>query len=238
MAPVAFQRRVEHLAQPVDDDGLLHLAEQPVVDLRVVVRPLGGLRQRAGGHQDDAAAFAFHEGELLLVGADDVVDGDVRARRQMVCAGAECDQRVVPRLRGGGGAADQVLRVFPAEAHATLCGVHRLGDAEAEVPQIFAERHRALPVDRGGDPRVVDRIGVGDDVRRGEGDAVEVVLAVQQRGEVERLAGGVGGEGALGGGQVDGCHQSKYSSAGSNWGIATIITLRSPTARCRHSGAM
>ena len=82
VAPVAFERRIEHLAEPVDDDRLLHLVENAVVDPGVVVRRPRGLHQRAARHQDDAAAELLDRGALLLVGADHVVDRDVRRRLQ------------------------------------------------------------------------------------------------------------------------------------------------------------
>ena len=93
----------------------------------------------------------------------------------MVGAGAAGDQRVVaaarPRLSD---ARDQLLRLRPAEAHAALRGVHRFGDAEAEVPEPVAEGERRVPVDRGRQPRIVVGERIGDDVRRGIGDAREV----------------------------------------------------------------
>ena len=74
VAPIARERGIEHLAEPVDDHRLLHLAEDAVVDLGVVVGRSRGLDQRAARHQDDAAAELLDRGALLLVGADHVVD--------------------------------------------------------------------------------------------------------------------------------------------------------------------
>ena len=81
LAPVAVQRRVEHLAQPVNDDRLPHGAEDARIDALIIGRAAGGPGQRARRHQDDAAAHRFHRLALLLIGADDVVHRDVRAGR-------------------------------------------------------------------------------------------------------------------------------------------------------------
>ena len=70
-------------------------------------------------------------------------------------------------------AADQFQRVRPVQAHAALRGVHRFGDAEAERPQVPAERDGALPVDRGVEPGIAVGQRIGDDMRGGVGDAVE-----------------------------------------------------------------
>ena len=100
-----------------------------------------------------------------------VVDGDVGPGRQVVGAGAVGDQRIVAGARLGLGAADQLLRLGPAEPHAALRGIHRLGDAEAEVPEAMAEFERRVPVDRRGQPGIVVGQRIGDDVGRGIGDA-------------------------------------------------------------------
>ena len=44
-AEIALERRVEHLAQPVDDAGLAQLGEYPVVHLDIVVRASARRRQ-------------------------------------------------------------------------------------------------------------------------------------------------------------------------------------------------
>ncbi len=83
--------------------------------------------------------------DLLLVGADHVVDAGVGAGGEVVGAGAAGDQRAGAVAGGVERAADQLLRLGPAEAHAALGGVHRLGDAEAEVPEVVAEAEGARP---------------------------------------------------------------------------------------------
>ena len=56
-SPVAGQRRVEHVAEPVQDDRRAGLLEDASVDQGVVVRPLATRAERAARHQDDAPAF-------------------------------------------------------------------------------------------------------------------------------------------------------------------------------------
>ena len=203
VAPVAVERRIEHLAEPVDDDRLLHLIEDAGIDLGVVVGRARRLHQRAARHQDDAAAELFHRGALLLIGADHVVDGDVRAGRKMIGAGAGADQRAGEILGGVEAAPDQLQRVRPVHAHAALRGVHRLGDAEAERPQMPAERDGRVPVDRGVEPRIAVGERIGDHMRRRIGDAIE-----RRRGlwKFLRRPRGVGRDFAAGGGEIQRRH--------------------------------
>src|ERR1051326_411285 len=91
LAPVAFERRVEHLAEPMDDHRLLHLREDAVVDLAVVVGRFRRRGERAARHQDDATAELLDRGALLLVGRDDVLDGMLFVRRKMISAGTARD---------------------------------------------------------------------------------------------------------------------------------------------------
>ena len=74
----------------------------------------------------------------------------------------------------------------PVEAHAALGGIHRLGDAEAEIEQMVAESERFLPVEdrRGGGIARLQRID--DDMSGGEGRAVEGLRAFA---DAERRAG-------------------------------------------------
>ena len=123
VAPVAGERRIEHLAEPVDDHRLLHLAEDAAVDLGVVVGRARGLDQRAARHQDDAAAELLDRRALLLVGADDVVDGDARApardgrcRRRSRSARRESPSR----HRGCGGSA-RARSASPGPCRAARC---------------------------------------------------------------------------------------------------------------------
>ena len=91
-APIAGERGVEHLAQPVDDHRLLHLGEDARIDLGVVVRALRRPDERAARHQDDAPAHRFDRLDLRLVGADHVVERDARGSLQLLGAGAARDQ--------------------------------------------------------------------------------------------------------------------------------------------------
>ena len=145
-APIAGQRRIEHFAEPMDDHRLLHLAEDAVIDARVVVGAARGPGQRPARHQDDAAAEPFDRLDLLLIGADDVVDASSGARHR----DGRCRRRRRSARRGAPSAAveraaDQLARRRPVEAHAALGGVHRLGDAEAEVPEMMRGRRWSRP---------------------------------------------------------------------------------------------
>ena len=175
-APVARQRRIEHVAEPVDDHGLAHLRQHAVVDLGVVVGAAAELRQRARGHQDDAAAHLLDRRDLLLIGADHVVDGSWRLRPR----DDRCRRRRTPArcrgLRRAHRALDQLQRGRPVQPHAALRGVHRFGDAEAEIPDMLAEGDGAVPVDRRRQPGIVVGERIGDDMRGRERDAVERAL--------------------------------------------------------------
>ena len=151
-----------------------------LVDRGVVVGRARGLHQRAARHQDDAAAELLDRGALLLVGADHVVHRDVRRRLQMIGAGARADQRAGKVLRRVEAAPDQLQRVRPVHPHAALRGVHRLGDAEAERPEVAAELDGGVPVDRGVEPRLAVGQRIGDHMRRRIGDAVERRLGLRK----------------------------------------------------------
>ena len=93
VSPIARERGIEHLAEPVDDHRLLHLTENAAIDLGVIVAAARRLYQRAACHQHDAPAELFDLRALFLVGADDVVEGHVVTRIEMIGAGAAADQR-------------------------------------------------------------------------------------------------------------------------------------------------
>ena len=171
--PIAGERRIEHLAQPVDDHGLAHLAEDAIVDRGVVVG-----RARAGGerparHQDDPPAQRLDRLDLLLVGGDHIADAKPWRRRQMIGARPARDQRSLAALGCREALADQLERARPVQAHAALGGVHRLGDAQPQVPKMLAKRDGARPVDRRLEPGVDIRERVGDHVGRCERHPVE-----------------------------------------------------------------
>src|ERR1043166_1388161 len=99
-APVAGERRIEHLAEPVDDDRLAYLAQDAAVDARIIFRRLRGARQRTARHHDQAPAHALDRLDLLLVGADDVVDRHAGLRIEMIRAGAAGDLHAGTAARG------------------------------------------------------------------------------------------------------------------------------------------
>ncbi len=173
MSPVSGQRRIEHLAQPVDDHRLPDLAEDALVDLVVIVRRLGHARQRPAGHEDNAAAERFDRGDLLLVGADHVVQARGGFRGQMVGAGAACQQcafAVAARLDR---AANELERGVPIKAHAALRRVHGLGHAQAQPPQGTAIGDGRVPVDGAALPRIDRRQRIGHHMGGAIGDATE-----------------------------------------------------------------
>ena len=175
-APVIRQRRIEHVAEPVDDHGLAHLRQHAVIDLDVVVGTAADFRQRTRRHQDDPAAGLLDRRDLFLIGADHVVDGLCVLRRQMIGAGAGKHQRAAPRLRRPHRALDQFQRGRPVQPHAALRGIHRFGDAEAEIPDMFAKGDGLVPVDRGRQPRIDIGQRIGHHMRRRECHAVQRAL--------------------------------------------------------------
>ena len=163
--------------------GSLAWLQHAVVDALVVGRRLGDARERAAGHDDQAAAGLLDGRHLLLVAADHLVDGAHAGGIEMVGAAARDDQRraAVARLPGLAGfhrALDQLERGRPVEAHAALGGVHRLGDAHPEVPQVLAVGDGLVPIDRAVDPGIVGGARIGHHVRGREGDAVEGALGL------------------------------------------------------------
>ena len=163
--PIAFERRIEHLAEPVDDHRLLHLGEHAVVNTGVIVGPFGRRGERPARHQDDAPARGLHRLDLFLIGADDIVDRDIAAGGEMIGAGAAGDHRAGPALGLGDRAGDQLPRFRPAEPHAALGGVHGFRHGQAEIPKIVAEAKRRFPVDSR--RRARDRCRPGDRRRHG-----------------------------------------------------------------------
>ena len=88
-----------------------------------------------------------------------------------------------PRVRHG--AAYQLLRRVPREAHPALRRVHRLRDREAEAVQVAAIRERRVPVEVDVEPRVVVRQRAGDDVHGRERHAApDRARRLRERGAV------------------------------------------------------
>jgi hypothetical protein len=199
--PIAFERRIEHLAEPVDDHRFLHLAKNAIIDFGVVVRRLRGLDQRTARHKHEAPAELFDRRALLLVSADHVVDRDAGPLLKMVGADARGDHHAGIFARGFEAPPDQLERRRPVHAHAALGGVHGFGDAEAERPDVAAKGDGRVPVDGGVEPRLAVGERIGDHVRRRIGDAVE---RRRRRREVTRRAREIGRQPAAGGGKIEG----------------------------------
>ena len=194
-APIARKLRIEHVAEPMDDHRLAHLREDAAIDPGIVVGRATDARERARGHQHDAPADRLDGGDLLFVGMQHVVESPRGLGCKLVGADAREHQRAA-RPRGRDRTADEFERGRPIEPHAALRGIHRFGDAEAEVPDVLAERDRALPVDGCSEPGVDVGQRIGDHVHRREGDAVEPGLGplreIARCGQLERVQRAVG----------------------------------------------
>ncbi len=118
----------------MDHHGVPDLPEYAAVDAPVIVWSFGNLGQRPARHQDDAAIERLDGFDLGLVSGDHVVERARGAWLQVIRPGAAADQGTWADLRLGEAAPDQLQRTRPVEAHAPLGRVHRLGDAEAEIP--------------------------------------------------------------------------------------------------------
>jgi hypothetical protein len=93
----------------------------------------------------------------------------------VVGAGAVGNHCIRALARGRLHICDQLLGAGPVEPHAALGRVHCLGDAETEVPKIFAERNSAFPVDVAVEPGIVVGQWIDHHVRCCVGDAIEGV---------------------------------------------------------------
>ena len=221
-APISRQRRIEHVAEPMDDHGLADLRENAIIDFGVVVGIASKLRQCARRHQDDAAADFLDCRDLLLIGADHIVDALRVFDRQMIGAGAGKYQ-CVARLRRAHRARDQFQRGRPVQPHAALRGVHRLGHAEPEVPDMLAKRDGPVPIDRRRQPGIDVGQRIGDDVCRGEGNAVE--RALELCGECSRRREAIGLDAAVGLGQAQ--RQRRHRQHGLVHGCELLRSARS-----------
>ncbi len=199
-APVAGQRRIEHVAQPMQDHRLARLAQDPVVHPLVIGGAARNARERPARHHDELAAELLDRCHLLLVAGDDLVDGLDVLDHQMIGAAARCDQGARQVARRVERAADQLQRGRPVQAHAALRRVHGLGHAQAQRPQVAAVGDRCIPVDRALQPGVDGCKRVGHDMRGGVGDAVETRSRRGAHGR--RATQGVGREPAVKRGQL------------------------------------
>ena len=147
-APVAGERGVEHLAQPMQDHRLVGFGQHTGVDGLVVGRACRNAGQRAARHEDDPPAGLLNGGELFVVGGDDVVEGTRFRRVEVVGADAADDAFPFGRCRRRERTFDQQTGGGPVEARAALGRVHRLRDAEAEIQNVATEGQRRVPVYR------------------------------------------------------------------------------------------
>ena len=167
---VAAHRRVEHLAQPVEEDRAVELVHDRRVDLDV--RRLAGarLRQPRHGQQHGNAAETADERRLIR---DRVDQRRVAAGRGGLVAAGARDEPVAEFERRA--ELDQPPRARPADLEA-LGRVHRFRHAEAERVDPPAQAGGRLPVDplrdllrRAGPVHRVAGVGVvaaHDDVKR------------------------------------------------------------------------
>src|SRR6266550_4053428 len=153
--PIAGECRVEHGAEPVQDDLVARTGDEAAVDREVVVGGTGNAAERPAGHQDDAATVGLDVADLLFIGSDHVIEAMRFKRCELVRAGTAGKIGARDCLRLGERAADQLLRYRPVEAHAALRGVHGFGDLEAEAPQVMAKSESCFPVDSAVGPRIM-----------------------------------------------------------------------------------
>ena len=171
--PITGKRGIEHLAEPVNHDGVTNLTQNVAIDAPVVLRSPRQCGQRATGHQDDAAVERLDRPDLGLVGGDDLVDCLRRPGGQMIRAGTAADDDTRAALRLGERTPDELVRARPVQAHAALGRVHRLSHAEAEIPEVVTKAQRRIPVDRGAKVGVAVRQRIDHDMRGCVRDTVE-----------------------------------------------------------------
>ena len=111
--PVAFERGVEHVAEPVDDDRLLRLREHVAVDADVILARTLARGKGAARHEDDPSADAFDRFELFEIGVPDRTGCHVGRGGHMIGAHAGIDLRALDGRRFLHTSADEVERVFP-----------------------------------------------------------------------------------------------------------------------------
>src|ERR1700693_2139117 len=86
-APIAGERGIEHLAQPMDHHGAPDLPKYPVVHATVIIRSLGDRNQPAARSQNDAASEGLDSVDLRFVSGDHIVERARCAWLQMIGAG-------------------------------------------------------------------------------------------------------------------------------------------------------
>ncbi len=173
LAPVTGELRIEHLAQPVNDHGLLYLREDARVDLLIVLGRAGAGRKRAACHEHDPPAEPFDRFALLLVRGNDLIECQATGGCELVGAGAAEEHRAFDASRRLDRTAGQLERALPVKPHSALCRVHRFGHAETERPQVAPVGRSRIPVECGIEPWIRSGERIGDHMRRSERDAIE-----------------------------------------------------------------
>ena len=181
-APVTGQRRIEHVAEPVDDHRLADLRQHAVVDLGVIVGAAAELCQRARGHQDDAAAGLLDRRDLLFVGADHVVDG----LRHPPPRGDRCRRRRTPAHCRLAFAAVTERWISSSEVGQSSpmprCAVSIASATPRPRSQTCSRnamvRSQSIAADQ---PRVAIGERIGDHMRRRERDAVQRAFQLRRK---------------------------------------------------------
>ena len=87
-APITRQLRIEHVAEPVQDDLVPGLRENATIDLGVIVSGGCDAGKRAARHHDGAAAMLLHIFDLCFVRPDDIIKRSRLGRDEMIGSGA------------------------------------------------------------------------------------------------------------------------------------------------------
>src|SRR5829696_1734125 len=179
-APVTAQLRIEHLSQPVQDDGSRRLLEDCCVYLEIVISAARDGGQLPRGHQDHLRAGALDELHLFEVGAGDLVDVGGWSE-ELISASARGDAgSVLPRYRSASG--DQFLSGRPVQPHVPLSGIHGFRDAQPVAEQVTPERQGGVPVNGGRSTRDVFSARIRYDVGGSEGNPASETVWVFRPG--------------------------------------------------------
>ena len=181
--------------------------EDASVDFHIVVRAFGDGGERAARHHHKLAAHRFDRLDLLFVGANDIVDANSRRGFEVIGPHPAADLDAGTPLRRFQSVADQFASTRPIEPAAALRGVHGFRDTKPKIPEIVAEMDRLLPIDRRIQPGIGVGQRIGDNMRRGKRNAIEV-LRVFFGGKDNRLACRIRLEPAIGGWQNERRHET------------------------------
>ena len=86
LAPVAGELRIEHLAEPMDDNGPPCLREDAPIDSLIIVRRACARGKRAARHEDDPPAETFDRFALFFVRCDDLIECDAAGGHELIGA--------------------------------------------------------------------------------------------------------------------------------------------------------